>query len=238
MLGFLLLGNKMTSNPKIWRYMDLTKFLAIIIRKELYFNRADSYEDIYEGELASGDKELLDSNPQLEIINQRDSTFINCWHENEVESAAMWKLYGGIDDAIAIETDLVRLRTTLPNRIEIRKVDYIDYENNSIIRICLEKNNGLCVQDILAYKRKSFIHEQEYRAIYWKIPDTDKLEEGMTWAHSKGINVSIDCSILIKKLHISPYASPLVESIIHSILQKYDLAHIPVIKSHLYTRLN
>ena len=218
--------------------MDLTKFLAIIIKKELYFNRADNYEDIYEGELASGDKEILQSNPQLEIIIQRDSTFINCWHENEVESAAMWKLYGGIDDAIAIETDLVRLRTSLPTSIEIQKVHYIDYDNNSIIRMCLEKNNGLNVQDILAYKRKSFMHEQEYRAIYWKIPDSDKLDQSMTWAHPKGINVAIDCSILIKKLHISPYASPLLESIIKSILQKYDLVHIPIIKSQLYTRLN
>lgn len=218
--------------------MDLTKFLAIIIKKELYFNRADNYEDIYEGELASGDKEILQSNPQLEIIIQRDSTFINCWHENEVESAAMWKLYGGIDDAIAIETDLVRLRTSLPTSIEIQKVHYIDYDNNSIIRMCLEKNNGLNVQDILAYKRKSFMHEQEYRAIYWKVPDSDKLDQSMTWAHPKGINVAIDCSILIKKLHISPYASPLLESIIKSILQKYDLVHIPIIKSQLYTRLN
>lgn len=218
--------------------MDLTKFSAIIIKKELYFNRADNYEDIYEGELASGDKEILQSNPQLEIIIQRDSTFINCWHENEVESAAMWKLYGGIDDAIAIETDLVRLRTSLPTSIEIQKVHYIDYDNNSIIRMCLEKNNGLNVQDILAYKRKSFMHEQEYRAIYWKVPDSDKLDQSMTWAHPKGINVAIDCSILIKKLHISPYASPLLESIIKSILQKYDLAHIPIIKSQLYTRLN
>lgn len=218
--------------------MDLTKFLAIIIKKELYFNRADNYEDIYEGELASGDKEILQSNPQLEIIIQRDSTFINCWHENEVESAAMWKLYGGIDDAIAIETDLVRLRTSLPTSIEIQKVHYIDYDNNSIIRMCLETNNGLNVQDILAYKRKSFMHEQEYRAIYWKVPDSDKLDQSMTWAHPKGINVAIDCSILIKKLHISPYASPLLESIIKSILQKYDLAHIPIIKSQLYTRLN
>lgn len=184
------------------------KILSNNYKKELYFNRADNYEDIYEGELASDDKELLQSNPQLEIISQRDSTFINCWHENEVESAAMWKLYGGINDAIAIETDLVRLRTSLPTRIEIRKIDYIDYDNNSIIRMCLEKNNGLNVQDILAYKRKSFIHEQEYRAIYWKIPDSDELDENMTWAHPKGINVSIDCSILIKKLHISPYASP------------------------------
>ncbi len=214
------------------------KILSNNYKKELYFNRADNYEDIYEGELASDNKELLQSNPQLEIISQRDSTFINCWHENEVESAAMWKLYGGINDAIAIETDLVRLRTSLPTRIEIRKIDYIDYDNNSIIRMCLEKNNGLNVQDILAYKRKSFIHEQEYRAIYWKIPDSDELDENMTWAHPKGINVSIDCSILIKKLHISPYASPLLESIMNSILQKYDLAHIPVIKSQLYTRLN
>lgn len=108
------------------------KILSNNYKKELYFNRADNYEDIYEGELASDDKELLQSNPQLEIISQRDSTFINCWHENEVESAAMWKLYGGINDAIAIETDLVRLRTSLPTRIEIRKIDYIDYDNRSL----------------------------------------------------------------------------------------------------------
>ena len=39
-------------NVKIWRYMDFTKFLSILINKELYFRRSDMLkDDPFEGSL-------------------------------------------------------------------------------------------------------------------------------------------------------------------------------------------
>lgn len=176
----------MSDNEKLWRYMDLTKFLALIVNQSIYFNRADNYEDVYEGILTKYDQEKLKQNPSLEMIIQRSTTFINCWHQNAYESAAMWKLYGVINDSIAIETNLKTLSDLLPSRVYLHKVDYIDYQTDSIIDLCFKKTGTLNIHDILAYKRKSFLHEQEYRAIYWHVPvKNEPLQPNMSWAHEK-----------------------------------------------------
>jgi hypothetical protein len=36
---------------------------------------------------------------------------VNCWHENEVESVAMWKLYTHGKDVVAIQTKLSNLKS-------------------------------------------------------------------------------------------------------------------------------
>lgn len=140
----------MSDNEKLWRYMDLTKFLALIINQSIYFNRADNYEDVYERVLTKSDRQKLQQHPSLEILTQRSTTFINCWHQNQYESAAMWKLYGVMNDSIAIETDIKTLSNLLPPRVYLHKVEYIDYQTDSIIDLCFEKTGTLNIHDILA----------------------------------------------------------------------------------------
>ncbi len=38
----------------------------------------------------------------------REIHFVSCWHENETESEAMWKLYLKSGDGVAIQTTVVR----------------------------------------------------------------------------------------------------------------------------------
>ena len=45
---------------------------------------------------------------------------INCWHESDHESAAMWKLYAKDDNGIAIKTDFDSLAKILhPAKISL-----------------------------------------------------------------------------------------------------------------------
>jgi len=83
-----------------------------------------------------------------EISKKR--TFISCWHENECESEAMWRLYSSfLDNALAIRTSYNSLYHALGRNpsIKIGRVKYIDFQkryagvNNSFWR-----------------KRKSFEH--------------------------------------------------------------------------------
>jgi len=37
----------------IWQYMDFTKLISILERKELFFARIDKMDDLYEGTIAS-----------------------------------------------------------------------------------------------------------------------------------------------------------------------------------------
>ena len=47
---------------KIWRYMDLAKFMSLLELKELYFNRGDCFEDKLEGSYSESTIQKLDQN--------------------------------------------------------------------------------------------------------------------------------------------------------------------------------
>lgn len=215
-------------NVKIWRYMDLSKFLNLIVYRSLFFCRADKFEDPYEGRLPKLDIEQCAAKVVEDFENSIKNFYINCWHMNETESAAMWKLYSTSSDAIAIETDYKTLRKILHKKVALTTVKYEDYTNFSLIKKSFELNGKFNGFDIVTYKRSSFEHEREIRAIYWGIQNT--FED-----IGEGVLVDIDISKLIKKVHISPYASPWLEEIILDLLDKYELAATPVIKSSLYS---
>jgi hypothetical protein len=105
-------------NRTIWRYLDFTKYVSLLETKQLYFPRADQFEDPYEGAWSSeGVRWLRD--PQRngglplraveklisDTDQQRKKMFISCWHANEQESAAMWKLYLQSNEGMAIRSD-------------------------------------------------------------------------------------------------------------------------------------
>src|SRR5688500_1276653 len=110
----------------LWRYMDFTKLLWILDRKCLFFTRADRLSDAWEGSAPTPNREryrslFSDKIPQpfveeytrkISLIKEgmRRHTYINCWHENSCESAAMWKLYLQAGQGIAIRTRLDRFK--------------------------------------------------------------------------------------------------------------------------------
>ena len=42
----------------IWRYMDFTKYIALLIEKALFFSRADHLLDPFEGSISRGNYKL------------------------------------------------------------------------------------------------------------------------------------------------------------------------------------
>lgn len=40
---------EVSPTAKLWRYMDLAKFIFLIGKKKLYFASLESFEDIFEG---------------------------------------------------------------------------------------------------------------------------------------------------------------------------------------------
>src|SRR5690606_1697298 len=92
-------------NIKVWRYLDTSKFIDLLIRKSLYFSRLDCFEDKHEGTYP--EKNILIRNLQLKecgikrtypsheefTIENINRTYVNCWYLDNIESEAMWKLY-------------------------------------------------------------------------------------------------------------------------------------------------
>lgn len=238
-------------NPtdKLWRYMDLGKFIHLISTGKLHFASADSFEDPFEGAkgnverkeewdrfylnffreairtVPDANKEKLEpehiekeSQRLLAELNQsgswqRQHKFISCWHCNSFESEAMWKLYSvNIRNAIAIQTTAERLYLALARdpQIDIGKVKYIDYDKS------FASINGACW-----YKRKSFEHEREVRAI-----KTDFSAE------KQGLYIPIDVTELIETIYVSPYAPKWFEEVVYSIKEKY-IIRAPVVASEM-----
>ena len=164
------------------------------------------------------EKVKADSERLLKQLNesgnlQRKYTFISCWHLNEYESEAMWKLYSkDVSNALAIKTTFGNLYEALDRNpyIDIGKVKYIDY-----------KKRFTSINGAFWYKRKSFEYEKEVRAIIIKHDIT-----------SKGIYIPIDIKKLILGVYVSPYAPTWFVDVVKDVVQKYRL-NIPVSYSQM-----
>ena len=115
---------------------------------------------------------------------------------NQYESAAMWSLYGGKGDSIAVQTTYKTLFDSLPENTHVGMVQYIDYNSEE-----MPEWNGFTP---FMYKRASYKHETEVRAIIKlrdvTAADPDPLPE-------KGVWIPVDLRHIIKAVRIAP-ASP------------------------------
>jgi hypothetical protein len=159
-----------SSTTFLWRYLDFPKYVSLLASKALFFARADTFGDPFEGakglrqrkdawdaHFLSFFREALRTAPvddpshklseaeieerapkfiaELEQIGalDRSRTFVSCWHENQVESEAMWRLYGAsFPNALAIRTTYGRLYEALGRDpdISIGRVKYIDMRSS------------------------------------------------------------------------------------------------------------
>src|SRR6476660_3965684 len=95
----------------IWRYIDFVRFVAMLNAGGLFFSRADLLGDPFEGTFSPQSVEefcLATRRPYeqgrawAEVLRDlRKNSYVSCWHESEVESAALWSLYG---NSIALRT--------------------------------------------------------------------------------------------------------------------------------------
>ena len=124
----------------LWRYMDFTKFVSLLDSSSLFFSRADLLGDPFEGVWTKANIETLPdrytadvaeiirgSLPNLHSLTS--GNFVSCWHWNEFESDAMWKIYAQLSAGVAIKTDFASLSGSFTDDqpIYIGRVRYIDY---------------------------------------------------------------------------------------------------------------
>ena len=238
---------KSPSNPnqKIWRYIDFTKFVDLLNSQSLYFTRADKFEDIFEGSVPIMTAELRNKRMLEMIKNQevlpkyspefweelgrksREEYAINCWHMNDYESAAMWKLYLKSNEGIAVQSNYYKLISSLQpteKRIFIGVVNYIDYEKEVI-----DWNNSF---NPYVHKRKSFAHENELRAIIWKpIKSIKRTTQETEWTEG-GIKIKIDLNSLVENIFVSPDSAEWLTDLVKDTCDKFGFS-FNVINSRL-----
>lgn len=202
------------ANIKIWRYMKLEKFKYLLESECLYFARADMFEDPFEGSLTEpshtgflididipctyedGTKAMFSEVLSNIAESSRTRTYVNCWHMNEGESDAMWKLYGQEGKSIAIQSTYTRLANCLPNGVHLGVVRYIDYSKDQFPHASW----------LLPFyhKRKAYEHEKEVRAVVVNHSENRTSRKPKKPQGKVGIGIPIDPNKLIEAVFIAP----------------------------------
>jgi hypothetical protein len=170
---------ELIENNTFQKFPDIPIYIKDKLREELekITNKYEPMEDIF-----------------FKIIK---SSVVNCWHQNDCESEAMWRLYA--NKGIAIQTTADNLIQSIDNPIvSFSEVKYIDFnDQNLTLNDCLHQNG---LNPLL--KRLEFKHEQEARLYF--CPTRDYLDKNL---EKQSLCVDVDTSRLISKVYISPYIS-------------------------------
>ena len=214
-----------SDNQIIWHYMSFAKFVWLIAKRSLYFLRLDQHDDEWEG-LISKKSEDIEQGQYL-----RFTKYINCWHINNSESDAMWKLYGPAGETIAIKTTVGDLKKSLTSGYPVY-IGKINYDKRNI-----PKGN---LYWPIVFKRKPFQHEQELRLCISNDsnnnpPDLTELKKALSslsidnksdidilkGTGLKDISVSVDVNQLIREVILCPNSKPFLYEAVMFIMKCY-----------------
>jgi hypothetical protein len=153
----------------IWRFMDLRKFRDLMASEELYFRRADLFDDETEGlppeQYVQRVLRLdpLDLNDRRELNNHlgslaqsREMHYITCWYLFDQETLKMWEAYG--HDGVAIVTRYDLLKAALDKLIDETHIGLVQYGAAHLT----DRFNAL---EFITTKQAKYEHECEVRAM-------------------------------------------------------------------------
>ncbi len=228
------------------KYLDLAKFLSLLKRKSFFFCRLNKLEDQFEGTTAKKNYEsrinwyrwcntqvesgtfsrVLTEDEILQKVNEyydfenriKALTCVNCWNNNQIESAALWKIYSDNGQGIRLKTTVQKLIDSLTGatpEIRISRINYIDYSNDTM-------DDGNTMFPII-HKHHAYHYEEEVRLIH-----EVKAEKGFVhdWKKEEsefGIYVPVDMTNLIDEIVVGPFSKPYIFEIIQDLCVKYDI---------------
>jgi hypothetical protein len=222
-------------DEQLWRYMDLAKFAYILVERSLFFasGKTLSAQDKFERQptseevdwlkaLASKPEEIQTYRDQV-LANFREAasqdqkyrmavietvSFFHCWHMNDAESDAMWKIYDKGAGGVAIRSTVGKLKKSFDaapdNSIFLGKIRYYMGSDEN------PPNTEIYIWQFMR-KRAAFEHEKEVRAVV--IGDTNVRGQ-------PGLKIPVDVDELISSVVISPYAEPWVEPVVKTLVQR------------------
>lgn len=147
-----------------------------------------------------------------------------CWFASDIESAAMWSIYG--HQGVAVMTTTSRLRESLPagKELNVGEMVYVDRRGSSehnIARLCL-RNPDLVLRPYFL-KAIEFGHEKEVRVV------------GHCPEREKGSMIGgIRSDVLVRKVVVSPLLpEPEADAIQDVIVQQMNGVQCDVVRSTL-----
>jgi len=230
---FLEIDQDLIEAQKLWRYMDLSKFISLIEKNALWLARADTFRDKREGRFPDDmrkttekafesfgsfhDSLIKDAGDFQDYLQK--NTFISCWHKNFDENMVMWEIYGRDNNALAIQTTVEKIKENVnPTKLRggfllLREVIYEKPEHITGIL-----NFDAC----FFIKRPHFSFENEVRISFNTFSTTNPSKNT-----PYGYYLPVYINGLIEKILIHPDSPEWFLDAINSITNKYKI-HAPV----------
>ncbi len=232
--GKVKLDESLSKSNILWRYLDTAKFLDFISNGNLYFNRADLFQDKYEGAFTQSIKHAIQQSYDVNNISfsyeefkrkLRERVYINCWHKSPNDNMAMWQLYGQSNCSVAITTTAGKLESALNSLklnhfVSLRKVIYVKHWRDPSLNIAPYSN-------VFAYKVVAYEYEKEVRAIIDRFDEEFELENTPS-----GMSIKVPSNKLLRSIVINPEAPQWYVELIKSVSNKFQI-EAPVRRSLL-----
>lgn len=200
-------------NPELQDKLDDTNFskklgevTGMIPETQRRIDLEENYEHIPRENREAAIREIADW-VLMQYADIRQTLFVNCWHLGDHESEAMWRIYCGREDGIAIVLPYSRLRDSVETADTfIGKVDYIPYETGMLKRFG-QFSPGM-------HKRIEFEYEHEARIIQRRAIDSGSEQPVLS------ARIAWDPEAYIERVVISPYSSPWYADIVKGVVDK------------------
>ncbi len=229
-----------TLNAKLWRYQDFAKFVSLLDSHQLFFNRADSFEDPFEGARGFHFQKSAIYSKMETYLKFRVKTRLNRTGnppptEDEIEFGVKEEMELFIKEQEEKRKHFfISCWHTNERESEGMWKLYTTAMNQGVAvqttteRLCYSIGNDsfrignvsyVSFESPLAeeqtpiwYKRDAFTHEREVRVVI----------EDATYK-DKGMPIAVDIDTLIEKIYVSPTAPKWLATLVKSVMQKYGV---------------
>ncbi|NAO97546.1 hypothetical protein FRY77_16205 [Halomonas sp. MG34] len=185
-----------------------------------------------------------------EVTVERECTYISCWNRADYMSLAMWNVYGGSEESVAIRIRTDKLEELLQANTEwlddremdaqIVEVEYVEGLKNPSkeLRSRLIKKLGIGKDTrvgAFTVKPSIYEYEKEVRIIVYpkkelkeRLVDSNPELNGLSLDLCSGGSRIID---FLDAVYIHPLLddSSMIYKVLKSVNQQYDLADLPII---------
>lgn len=215
---------------KIWKYMNLEKFLYLLQNKKLYM--ASIYTlfkkfDKLEGKLYPETKQyIIEDGKSMTIELERrygvpvrdvtaktnkilvdnlvHNTFASCWHIGENDTPCMWAIYASRKLGIVIQSTYKRLHDALDTNHKIC-LGFVKYQTPP-------KKNLLNQYEHFLHKREPYRFENELRVL---ITNNNKER------YHPHLDISVNLDELLENVYIKPGTKESYRKSISELMRKY-----------------
>jgi hypothetical protein len=221
----------------ITRYMSFPKFVSFL-KDGLFIPNGKGFADRWEGKLLI--KKLVTDEGKQEYLEDYELLapwiYISCWHKEECENYAMWKIYGQIDEAVAIETTEEKLRQayltnyddTLAYMDEVNYV-WMEYPDTLTLPKAVKRIKNAPSEirggEIFPYLLFFFMKDMGYQfEKEIRLVALDKEFRRDIYNSKKGIYVDYKTvNSFIQRIRLSPTAPEWFDGIVSDLVKKYGI---------------